>query len=244
MVGLSPVGLEGGHFGLAGFRDALADTEESAIFPAKGAAGGAVDVDFESARCRQENAFGAAVVLDAEGSHPGIADLASFRGDVAMSGRVVGRQRSIRRELLARIDQVAFNPDRFRIEQQHRNEIDGVRVVFDQISGERHHRIARLADRAICDLIAQPDEAAVVAAQRAPVEGDVVAAHRFGNAVGFFERGAEPLFGVDAAHAILGGEDDRLGSRKRRRRDTDDVRLLFKNHFAIVEIGVGNPKAL
>src|SRR4051794_287180 len=104
-----------------------------AILPGIGAALSAVDVDVEAAGHRHEVAFRPAREADTVEADPGIADLAPCRRDETMAVRIIGRQRPIGRERVARLDEATFDPLRGRIAEQHRDEVDRVRVMLDQV---------------------------------------------------------------------------------------------------------------
>ena len=163
--------------------------------------------------------------------------------------RVVGRigawaLRGVRGEQVARLDQAALDPLRGGIAQKHGDEVKRMRVVFYDIRVTVHLRVVQLADCPVGEGIAQFLEAVVVAAHRTPVEGDVVCFAGGGNCVGFGQRGAETFFGVDAFDPVLGGEDDRFGTRERGGGDADDIWFFLLDHLAIIEIGIVAAEAL
>ena len=111
-------------------------------------------------------------------------------------------------------------------------------MVLDEVGDLVQRREQGLSDVSADDRVAKALVAVVVAAHGAPVEGDVVAAAGVGDPVGLLEGGAQPLLRVDAAHAVLGREDDRLRPRERRRGNADDVGPLLLDHLPVVEVGV------
>ena len=118
-----------------------------------------------------------------------------------------------------------------------------MRVVFNDIRVTVHLRVVQLADRPVGEGGAQLLEAVVVTAHRTPVKGDAVGLAGGSNRVGFGQRGAETFFGVDAFDSVLGGEDDRFGTRERGGGDADDIGFFLLDHLAVVEIGIAATEA-
>ena len=141
------------------------------------------------------------------------------------------------------LDEPSLDPDGRGVSEQHLDGVDGVGMVLDEVGELVQRREQGLSDVAARDGVSKTLVAVVVTAHRAPVEGDVVAAAGVGDAVGLLERGAESLLRVDAAHAVLGGEDDRLGPRERRCGHADDIGPLLLDHLPVVEVGVVDAEA-
>ena len=130
--------------------------------------------------------------------------------------RVVFRVRAprLRVERIPGLDQPAAHPLRLRIAQQHRDQVQRVRVVLDQVGVGEHQRGLRFANLAGGYGLRQRPKSHVVAAHRAPVERHTVARHGIPDPVRLGQRGAQPLLAVDGPHAVLGAIDQRLGPRK------------------------------
>ena len=209
-----------------------------------GVAVGALHVQIESGT-RDEVAFGSSAIADPVEADHRVADLALGGTFEAVTRRVVARELLGGRTIgVIRVQQPALHPLRHGIAQHHRNQVERVRVVFDQVGPGVHRREPGLADLAALDRRAQPLETVVMAAHGPPVEGDAVGLQGRTDAVGLGQRCAEPLFRVDAAHPVLGGEDDRLRAGEAGRGDADDVRFFPLDHRPVVEVGVGDAEAL
>ena len=119
-----------------------------------------------------------------------------------------------------------------------------MRVVFDDVRVAVDDGKLRRADLTGGDGILHGHIHRVMAPHRPPVERHAVGRAGAVDPVGLGQRGAQPLFAVDAPHAVLGGIDQRLGAGERGRRHADDIQLLGVDHLPVVEVRVRHAEAL
>ena len=142
------------------------------------------------------------------------------------------------------VDKAPLDPHRRRVAKKHRHDVNGVRMVLDEVSEEPHRGVPRFTDLTAGDRLAQLAIPIMMATQSSPVECHMISANRICDGVGFGERTAKTLFRVDCAHAMVRAVDDWFCPGERRRRDTHDVGTFAVDHLAVVEVRIGNSEAV
>ncbi len=102
--------------------------------------------------------YGTALVADAKKIDHRIGDLIARRRDKAMAGPIKGRVGTpwVWVKRITRLDEAALYPKRLGIAKHHAYQVQGVRVMLDQVCVEVHRGIAWLTNRATENCIAQP----------------------------------------------------------------------------------------